>query len=73
MQTTASAAPPLTNMQLELLKMYSFQLSNDDLIEVRRMLAKFFYKKMVESANQDWEAKGYSTEIVDEWLKASAK
>ncbi|MCC6725228.1 MAG: hypothetical protein IT258_12010 [Saprospiraceae bacterium] len=73
MQTTANIPSTLTNLQLELLKLYALQLSNDDLIEVRRMLAKFFYKKMVESANKDWETKGYSPEIMDEFLKASAK
>lgn len=73
MQTTANVSAPLTNLQLELLKLYAFHLSNEDLVEVRRLLAKFFYKKMVEQADKDWQSKGYTPEVMDELLKASGQ
>ncbi|MEZ4956610.1 MAG: hypothetical protein R2825_23840 [Saprospiraceae bacterium] len=41
---------PLTNAQLEILKVFSHQLSEKDLIELRKILAIFFAKKAVEAA-----------------------
>lgn len=37
-----SVKQPLSNVQLELLKTFSHQLSENDLIELRKMLAMFF-------------------------------
>ena len=43
---------PLSNLQLELLKAFSHQLSEDDLLQVKAMIAAFFAKKSVEAANK---------------------
>lgn len=41
-----ATAQPLTNLQLELLKLYSLRLSESDLIEVKRMLARYFSDRL---------------------------
>lgn len=62
MSQTAQA--PLSNLQLELLKLYAAGVSEDDLLEIRRLLAKFFMDKAVKEATEIWEEKGYSAEEI---------
>ncbi len=59
----------LSNLQLELLKLYSTNLPEEDLLEIKRLLAKYFMKKAVEGADKVWDEKGFTNETMDEWLK----
>lgn len=59
---------PLTNVQLELLKSFSYQLTENELLEVRKLLANFFAERLVKEADQAWDAKGWSDEDVDKML-----
>ncbi len=52
--------PPLSNMQLELLKLYATNISDADLLEVKRHLARFFMKKAVEEADKVWDERKYT-------------
>ncbi len=61
-------APPLSNLQLEILKLYSTNLDNTDLNELKNQLAKFYAKKSIESANEVWKEKGLTNENMDKWL-----
>lgn len=54
--------PPLTNVQLELLKLFAMGVSEEEILEIRRMLARYFMQKAVEGATQAWEEKGYTAE-----------
>ncbi len=48
----------LSNVQLELLKLYSTNLSVEDLDELKRELAVFFARKAIAGAGKIWEEKG---------------
>lgn len=64
-----SASPlsqPLTNLQLELLKLYAREVPESDLLEIRRLLAGYFMKKATTLADQIWDEKGLNE---DELLK----
>lgn len=63
-----SLAVPLTNVQLELLKLYATDLSEKDLNELRGLLASFYAKKSIELADQVWEDRDLSNEDMDQWL-----
>jgi hypothetical protein len=54
--------PPLTNVQLELLKLFAMGVSEEEVREIRRILARFFMQKAVSEATQIWEDKGYTAE-----------
>ena len=41
---------PLTNLQLELLKLYGTDLPDEDLQEIKQLLAQFFARKAVSEA-----------------------
>lgn len=59
--------PPLTNLQLELLKLYARKVPASDLLEIHRLLATYFMEKATTLADQLWNEKGLQE---DELLKA---
>ena len=48
---------PFSNLQLELLKIFDHQLSEEDLLEVKMLLAKHFLAKSMTAADKIWEKK----------------
>lgn len=61
-------AQPLSNLQLELLKLYSTNLSQDELLDLKRVLAKYFAQRAIHGADKIWEEKGLSNEDMNKWL-----
>lgn len=59
----------LTNLQLELLKIFSREIPPSDLLEIKKLLSEFFAKKLTESANQVWEDQGWDVNKTEELLK----
>ncbi|MFN7120002.1 MAG: hypothetical protein ACK4TA_24625 [Saprospiraceae bacterium] len=55
---------PFTNLQLELLKLYAREVSEEDLLEIRRLLAQYFMDKASDLADQIWEEKGLTEEAL---------
>lgn len=51
--------PPLTNLQMELLKLFSMQLPEADLIAVRDLISAYLLEKTFQQADVDWKEKGY--------------
>ena len=64
MQQTQS----LTNLQHELLKLYSSNIEDADLLHIKRYLAKYFADKAVGEADKVWGEKNYSNETMNQWL-----
>ena len=58
--TESTIKPPLSNVQLELLKLYATGVSDETLLELNRTMAKFFLDKVCQSADKIWEDKGYT-------------
>lgn len=61
---------PLTNLQLELIKLFSLDLSDEQLMEVRQLLAKYFAEKASDEMDRLWDENGWDNETMDSWLKA---
>lgn len=57
----------LSNLQLELLKLYSYNVSDDQLREIRRLLADYFAQKIDAEMNQLWQEKTWSNETIEAW------
>ena len=64
---------PLTNLQLELLKVFSRSVSEEDLLQIRQMLAKFFAEKAMNLADQAWEAQGWTAEDTERLMSIEFK
>jgi cytochrome c peroxidase len=52
--------PPLSNLHFELLKLYTHNISEETLLDVKKVLAKFFLDKTRQQADEVWEQKNYS-------------
>jgi hypothetical protein len=63
--------PPFSNIQLELLKLYATNISETDLLEIKRFLARFFMKKAVLEADKIWEDRNYTPELMHKWLEGN--
>jgi len=59
---------PLTNLQLELLKLYSMELSEEQLKDVRRLLANYFAKQASDEMDRLWDERGWNEETMEAWL-----
>ena len=55
--------PPLSNVQMELLKLYSSGVSDEMLVELKKVMANFFLDKLRSQADKVWEEKGYTDEF----------
>lgn len=64
---------PLTNGQLELLKILSRDLSEEDLLALRRLLGQFFAQRATEAANKVWDEKGWTNETMEEFLNTKMR
>ncbi len=61
-------SPPLSNLQQELLKLYASNVSEADLLAIKRFLAKYFAEKAIAQADKIWDEKGYTNETMRNWL-----
>ncbi len=59
--------PPLSNLQLELLKIFSRPVPDEDLKEIKELLANFFAQKASRLANDVWEQEGFTEETMKQW------
>ncbi|GAB3916146.1 hypothetical protein [Larkinella terrae] len=58
----------LNALQLELLKVYSFQPSEEDLLAIRKMLAQYFSDKLLKKVQQSIEHQNISEQDLERWL-----
>lgn len=65
-----SHAGSLSNIQLELLKAFSHNLEEKDLLELRMRLAQFFADRLVNQADKIWDLQGWSNEKIDDLLNS---
>lgn len=59
----------LSNMQMELLKMFTHDLPEEQLQEIKQLLAKYFESKVNDEMDALWEKKGWSDVQMDTWAK----
>ena len=64
---------PLTNVQLEILKAFSFNLSDKELTELKELLAKYFAERAIQGANKVWDKEQWTDEKVDELLNTKMR
>ncbi|MDO5522595.1 MAG: hypothetical protein Q4G48_00950 [Bacteroidia bacterium] len=60
-------AHKLSNLQLELLKIYSFNIKDEQLLEIKNLLGYYFANKVTEDIDKLFEEKGWGLEKIQEW------
>ena len=66
--TNPSVHPPLSNVQAELLKLFSAEIPENHLLELKKVMAKFLLDKAREKADAVWEEKGYTDDNLRQTL-----
>lgn len=63
-----SIHPPLSNIQAELLKLFSTDIPEKHLAELKNMIAGFLLDKARDKADAIWDEKNYTDEMLQQIL-----
>lgn len=64
---------PLSNVQLEILKVFSHNLKNQELIELKDVIANFFAKRAINAANKVWDEQNWDNDKVNDLLNTKLR
>lgn len=67
MQTSES----LSNIQLELLKLYATDIPDEDLINIKRLMVRYFAEKITLQMDMLWEKNNWTAQTMHEWVKGN--
>jgi len=57
-----------SNIQLELLKLYSTDVQEAELKDIKNFLAQYFAQKAINKADKIWDKQGFDNDTMDRWL-----
>jgi hypothetical protein len=57
----------LTNVQIELLKLFQYNLPEKQLAEIKNMLAKYFAKTATAEMDKLWEENDWNNDVMKAW------
>ncbi|ADB38438.1 hypothetical protein [Spirosoma linguale] len=57
----------LSNLQLELLKLYPYTVSEEELTDIRQLLADYFAQKIDREMSQLWQEKSWNDQTIEQW------
>lgn len=61
------ATKGLTNLQLELVKLFSFEVSEDQMKELKQILVDYFATKITEDMDKLFEENNWDESKIEEW------
>lgn len=64
-----SAAKRLTNLQIELLEVFKYELSEEQIKEIRNLLVDYFAEKVTSGIDKLFEENEWGEEKIEEWSK----
>ena len=59
----------LSNLQLELLKLYSTGIPEQQLLDIKLMLAAYFAETIDREMSRLWDEKGWNDSTIESWKK----
>lgn len=57
---------PLTNLQLELLRVFAREVSDNDVRAIRKLLTDYFSEKAMNLADEAWDKNGWTAEDTEQ-------
>ncbi len=57
----------LTNLQIELVKMFEYQLEEQQLLQVKDLLARYFAEEASKEMDKLWVENGWTNQTMHEW------
>ncbi|HRO43822.1 MAG TPA: hypothetical protein PL009_13375 [Flavipsychrobacter sp.] len=58
----------LSNLQQELLKLFSSDIDEKDLLHIKTYLGNYFAQKAIQEADKIWDKNTYSNDTMKQWL-----
>lgn len=58
----------LTPLQIELVKTFSHSVSEEQVLEIRQLLADYFARQLDEAVDQLGEDQQWTSDVADQWL-----
>ena len=63
---------PLSNVQMEILKLFSTNMSDSEMKELKSLLSRFYADKAIQAADHIWDTKGFSNEDMNNLLNGKS-
>lgn len=57
----------LNNAQLEIIKLFRHERSEEELIEIKKLLSDYLFEKAIRLADEVYDEKGYTCSDVEKW------
>ena len=67
---SSSIQMPLNDLQLEILKLFTRDLEEADLLAIKRLIVKYLAKKVTQMTDEVWEEKKWTDEDMERMLNA---
>lgn len=64
----SSLKQPFNNAQLELLKVFSHNLPENELLALKKIIANFFAEKLIQQVDKKWDEMNWSDQDMDQLL-----
>jgi hypothetical protein len=58
----------LNDVQLEILKLFQYNQSTEDLKEIKSLLVSYLSNKVTREADKSFDEKGYSNAVFEQWM-----
>lgn len=62
------ATEKLTNVQLELLKLFKYNLPEKQLLEIKNILTKYFAQTVTDEMDRLWDENGWDNNTMKDWV-----
>ena len=73
MQPIPDSSPRFSSVQLELLKLFSRDIPDAELLEIRRLIANFYAERAIAAADAVWEANGWTDADAERMLNTKMR
>ena len=63
-----TSSTPLSNLQLELLKLFAHNVSEEQLLEIKLLLGQYFAQQATDAMEKVWKEKNLTSQDMATWV-----
>ncbi len=65
----ATIAKPFTNLQFELLQLFQYSVSDQEVLDIKELISNYYAKRVMDNMDKLWVERNWSDKTMEEWLK----
>lgn len=65
--------PKLTNLQIELLKLFAHNLQEQQLLQIKELLSNYFAQNLMSEMDELWNTKEWTNDTMEKWANEHLK